>query len=340
MNLWQFARTRDRWFLSLSALFGLVAARDLLRLEVFKVALVVTIIWSAWLAIGRYGSKNKSRRLFGNPDLRPLDPNEKQWRRTLSKSERENLEIWELLTEKRFPLSEALEFVERHREANREDDGTDPNEAEKAAYLAEQQFAEMEKKELAVSSVSRAMKVLEPETGKLLWLKLQAVDDGDDDDLAFAAPVRCTIWSEEPTADGGGSASFASLGAVIGFPPDADAATPMFWESAPLKFKRMFRSRCLIDGICVANDSRERFELRIGDQVYTIMTKYLYWRTDVALDPDRQSLWVRISEMLSEGLKRSAEGEGGEDAGFHGMARIPAFVYRIPIARLLPSAHP
>ena len=138
----------------------------------------------------------------------------------------------------------------------------------------------------------------------------------------------------------GGSESFAYFGSVIEFPPDPDDSTAKFWDTAPSEFKSMFRSRCLAAGLSVADDSRERFDFPIENKVFTIMTKYHFWRTDVALDPDRQKLWVRISEMLSEAWL-SSSGENSEPQEiFEDYMRIPAFYDEIPIGRLLPTTHP
>ncbi len=340
LNAWRFSRTKDRWFLGLCVLFGLMVIRQSLPPLLFNVALVSALAWVVWLGVWRFHPRLRFRRLVGNPKLRPLDAEEREWRKSITGRERSKLEEWEMLTNRRFSHSEAIEFVKRQREQETESAArADSDKAEQAAFLAEQRAAEAEKKELAVAPLSQAMEVLEPGTGKSLWLKLHAVDDEDDEDLAFTAPVRCTIWEHEPRNDEGGSGSFANLGSVIGFPPDPDVITPKFWEGSPLAFKSMFRDRCLVAGIGVADDSRERFEFRIDDQVFVILTKYLFWRTDLALAPDRQTLWVRISEMLSEVWLPSPGGDD-QQATFDDFARIPAFVYEIPIGRLLPSIHP
>lgn len=280
--------------------------------------------------------------------LRPLTPEERQWRRTLSEKDRNDVETWELISEQRLSVSGAMNHLGNLREAGKKSatgaaergTGADSHKAAQEAYLAEQRAAEAEKQELAVAPLTKAMEILEPGTGQSLWLKLNAVDDEDDEDLAFTAPVRCTIWPYEPRNDEDGSESFAHLGSVIGFPPNPDDTTPKFWEESSLEFKSMFRNRCLVAGIGVANDGRERFEFRIEDKVFVIMTKYLCWRTDLALDPDRQKLWVRISEMLSEVWIASPGSDGDPQATFDDFARIPAFVYAIPISRLLPFTHP
>jgi hypothetical protein len=341
LNAWRFSRTKDRWFLGLCVIFGLMVVRQSLPPLLFNVALVGVLAWVVWLGAWKFHPKLRFRHLVGNPKLRPLDAEEREWRESITGQERSSLEAWEMFTKGRFSHSEAIEFVKRQRETEKENAaGADSHKAEQEAYLAEQRAAEAEKKELGVAPLTQATEVLEPGTGKSLWLKLHAVNDEDDEDLAFTAPVRCTIWQDEPRNEEGGSESFAHLGSVIGFPPDPDGTTPKFWEGSSLEFKSMFRSRCLVAGIGVANDSRERFEFRIEDKVFVIMTKYLFWRTDLALDPNRQKLWVRISEMLSEVWLPGLDGDGDQSATFDDVARIPAFVYEIPIGRLLPSTHP
>lgn len=341
LNAWRFSRTKDRWFLGLCALFGLMVIRQSLPPLLFNVALVGALAWVVWLGAWKFHPKLRFRSLLGNPKLRPLDAEEREWRKSITSQERSNLEKWEMLTKGRFSHSEAIEFVKRQREKeNQSAAGADSHQVEQDAYLAEQHAAEAEKKELAVAPLAQAMEVLEPGTGKSLWLKLHAMDDEDDEDLAFTAPLRCTIWPDEPRNEEGGSESFAHLGSVIGFPPDPDVITPKFWEESSLEFKSMFRNRCLVAGIGVADDSRERFEFRIEDKVLIVMTKYLFWRTDLALDPDRQKLWVRISEMLSEVWLPSPGGDGNQQATFDDFARIPAFIYEITVGRLLPSTHP
>jgi len=341
LNAWRFRKSHDQWFLGLTVLFGLMVFRPTAPPLLFSVALSVALAWVVWLGVWRFHPKLRIRRLLGNPKLRPLAVEEREWRKSISEDERGSLEWWEMITEKRLSLSEAIEYLELRRETEKDNAAKAARQkAEKEAYLAEQIATEAEKKDLAVSPQVQAMEVLEPGTGKSLWLKLHAVDQGDDADLAFIAPVRCTIWPDEPRHEGSGMVSFADLGMVIGFPPDSVDATPKFWETASPEFKSMFRGRCLVAGIGVADDERERFDFRIDDKVFVIMTKYLFWRTDVALDPDRQTLWVRISEMPSEVWISTPGGDGDPQTTFDDFARIPAFVYEIPISRLLPSTHP
>lgn len=341
LNVWQYRKSRDAWFLGLAVLFCLVAVRQSLSPLLFQVALVGAVAWVGWLSVWKFHPKLRFRRLLGNPKLRPVDAEEQEWRKTLSEKEGDHLDTWEILLEKRFSHAEAVEFVERHRETEKENAaGKNSQKAEQEAYLAEQRAAEEEKRELAVALLTQAVEVLEPGTGKPMWLKLDAVDDENDEDIAFTAPVRCTIWPHEPQNGEKGIESFAHLGSVIGFPPDPDDSTPRFWETASLEFKAMFSDRCLVAGIGVADDSRERFKFRIEERDFTIMTKYLIWRTDLALDPGQQKLWVRISEMLSEAWLPASGSEGDRQENFDDFARIPAFYYGIPVGRLLPTTHP
>ena len=175
----------------------------------------------------------KFRRLLGNPKLRPLNADERQRRKTLSEKERDHLETRELLTEQRFFTSDSIKGLKIMHEVDKES-ATRATEraAEQEAYLAEQRAPEAEKKQLAVAPLTKATEVLEPGTGKSLWLKLHVVNDEDDEGLAFTAPVRCTIWQDEPRNEEVGSESFAHLGSVIGFPPDPDSTTPKFWEGS------------------------------------------------------------------------------------------------------------
>jgi hypothetical protein len=159
------------------------------------------------------------------------------------------------------------------------------------------------------------------------------VDDPDDEESGM---VRCTVWPREPEADDVGRSSFLSLAAVIDFPAGASCAKPMFWESTFPEFKEMFKSRCLIADVGMMDDGRDRFEFRIEDRVFVIMTKYLSWQTALALDPDHQRVWVRISGMSSEIWGDTDDGQ----PKFIDFERIPAFVYPVPVDRLMPSTNP
>lgn len=97
----------------------------------------------------------------------------------------------------------------------------------------------------------------------------------------------------------------------------------------------MFKSRCLIADVGMMDDGRDRFEFRIEDRVFVIMAKYLSWQTALALDPDYQRVWVRISGMSSE-----IWGDTDGQPKFIDFERIPAFVYPIPVDRLMPTINP
>lgn len=334
MNAWRFHKTRDRWFLGLGVLFGLAAFRREMPEPVYLTALGVVVLWVLWLAAWKFVPALRIRRAFGNPKLRSLGAEEREWRGKLTTTERGKLETWEMLVEKRFTMAEAIAFLENQRESKPQSVADIRHAAEKAAYEAEQRAEAAEQKEMEVTAVSSPMELVSSD-GARVWVKLDTVEDLDEDD-AFRAPIRCTTWAVRPAANDAGKVSFTSLAEAIHFPPN-DSIKRSFWESASGEFKRMFRSRCLVAGIDVADDGRERFDFQIEDRSFVIMTKYLGWRTDLALDDDSQRVWIRISGMNSE-VWSAPDDDGASQ--FDDFARIPAFLYAIPADRLMSSVRP
>ena len=102
----------------------------------------------------------------------------------------------------------------------------------------------------------------------------------------------------------------------------------------------MFKSQCLIADVGMMDDGRDRFEFRIGGRSFVIMTKYLSWQTALALDSDQQRVWVRISGMSSELWGEADDEHGNPQPKFLDFERIPAFVYPVPVDRLMPSTNP
>lgn len=339
LNGWRFYKTRDHWFLGLGLLFGLGLFQRKMPEAVFNVALVILLLWVGWLSAWRLVPALRIRKAmqkaFGNPKLGPLSTEELEWRKSLPKNQRDSLETLEIVYEKRFKMPEAVSFLESQRESDQESAARKAEyQLGMAAYEAEQRAAAAEEQELEISAATSPLEVVSA-SGSREWLKLDRIEGLDEDD-AYRAPVRCTVWLTQPKADDGGKPSFASLAEMIGFPPD-DTAGPTFWESASADFKNMFRSRCLVAGIDVADDGRERFDFRIGETTFVIMTKYLGWRTDLALDENQQRVWVRISGMNAETWSAP---DANKPSEFKDIERIPAFVYPIPVDRLMPSTHP
>lgn len=331
LNGWRFYKTRDLWFLGLGVLFALGAFNRAIPAPAFTVALGIALLWVVWLAAWRFVPALRIRKAFGSPNLERLNSEERDWRGNLPANERKRLEIGERWKGKRFTMPEAVGFLEGMREGDRE---STLHDVEQAAYEAEERSAAAEREDLETDAVNSALEAVSS-TGSREWLKLERVEDLDEDD-AYRAPIQCAAWAAEPAADDGAKVSFTGMTEVIGFPPD-DIAGRTFWASASPEFKRMFRSRCLVAGVDAASDSRERFDFKIEDKTFVIMTKYLGWRTDLALDDDRQRMWVRISGMNSE-VWSSPDVDGRSK--FEGFARIPAFLYPIPVDRLMPSMNP
>lgn len=317
--------------MGLGLLFALMAIRRAIPEPAFHAALAILMLWVIWLAAWRFIPALRIRRVFGNSRLPPLDAAERDWRNGLSMDDRASLEIHERLFEKRLTRSECAAILEVRSATSREDSR---HAAEKANYEAGLRAEAAERKDLEVIAIASPLE-FQAEDGSSCWLQLGRIDPKDPDE-AFRAPVRCTTWPNQAATRQPGNPTFLSLAESIAFPPD-EYGVPIFWESAPPAFKAMFRSRCLVSGVDVADDSRERFDLRIGQKAFTIMTKYLGWRTDLALDEDKRRVWVRISGMNTE-VWSAPDAEGRRI--FEDIARIPAFVYPIPADRLIPTSHP
>lgn len=88
------------------------------------------------------------------------------------------------------------------------------------------------------------------------------------------------------------------------------------------------------------DDGRQVFDYAIEDRTFVIRTKYLSWLADLALDDDRQRVWVRLSHVLAEIWSTDPEAEDDTDPEYEGPERIPAFLYSIPVTRLLPQHNP
>lgn len=289
--------------------------------------------------ISKFVANLRFRRMLGSPKLRPLDPEERRWRKTLSGEERENLLTWELLTEQRYSMPKAVGHVESFRDSNNQSIARASERAvEEEAFRATERAIEIENEELEIAPTISPLEVLELDAAARLWLKLEKVEDCEDEDLAYIAPLKCTVWTEPPQTGATGTISFTSLSSTLSFPPHD--VTLGFWESASQEFKNNFRNRCLAADISILSDTRERFDLQIEDRVFVIMNKYLCWRIDLALDQDRQTLWVRISGLRAEVWSQGSDPNDAEQSKFEAFEGVPPFSYPIPVSRLLPSVNP
>lgn len=338
LNAWRFHKSRDPWFLALCLLFALSTVRVRLPEVVFNSLLVPLVVWLVWLAAFKFIPSLRMRHLMGNPKLVALTSEERKWRGTLDADERRSLEMWEMLTKKRFSTVEAIEFLERHRQLEAENEASRAKEAaEQEVERAKEQAIEDEKREMQVVAVSSPLEVVMTDQSRF-WLKLDPIEYREDDD--YGAPVRCTVWSTPPEAGGAGASSVLGLAEAVSFQAaETVDGKPEFWASRSAEFKKMFRKRCLIADVGMADDGRERFNYQIGEKKFVIMTKYLFWRTDLALDDDRQRVWVRVSGLLSEVWNGDLEAES-ESAEFEDFEMIPAFVFPISIDQLMPSVNP
>jgi hypothetical protein len=101
-----------------------------------------------------------------------------------------------------------------------------------------------------------------------------------------------------------------------------------------------FQHRCVMAGLRVSDDSRERFPLTIGGRVSIIVTHYRSWKVDLAVDEDGRRIWVRVSELYAEIWEGDPLGENSEAAEWKNLERIPAFYYSLPIEEFLPVTSP
>lgn len=87
-----------------------------------------------------------------------------------------------------------------------------------------------------------------------------------------------------------------------------DHATPViFWERAPEAWKTVLRESCLITDVEALLDSRERFELPVGEESVTMMLKYQGPALDLAWWEQEKVFIVRARQMHYEVWKPAAE---------------------------------
>jgi hypothetical protein len=283
-------------------------------------------------------------RALGNPKLRNLTHEESRWRSSLPAEDRDDLELLELVQGERSPFQEARDYIKEKLERKRSDSEQAARRATEteAAQAIEREF-ELEDRELSASAVTTPTEVTPAPGGPSCWLKMEAIDDPDDD-RGYVAPVGFTLWDDNPDRGKPPDSWIVSLFHVIGFPPDEGVpftgGAPIFWKSSPTEIRELFRNRCLVAGVRMDDDGRQVFDFPIEDRTFVIRTKYLSWLADLALDDDRQRVWVRLSQVLAEVWSSDPEAEGDADPDYEGPERIPAFLYPIPVTRLLPQHNP
>lgn len=74
----------------------------------------------------------------------------------------------------------------------------------------------------------------------------------------------------------------------------------IYWKEAPEIWKKAMEDHCLIAGVINLLDSRGRYDLKIGENLHTIMLKYQGPSIDVAYLAESSSFIIRISQMYHE----------------------------------------
>jgi hypothetical protein len=110
--------------------------------------------------------------------------------------------------------------------------------------------------------------------------------------------------------------------------------TAIPWSKAPEAWKRSFMDRCILANVQTINDSRSRFEMRIGTDRHIIMTKYLDYRVDVALAADGRYALVRVHGLRAEKWEDDTENPGEQK--FIGYDPVQPFCISIPVDHILP----
>jgi hypothetical protein len=343
LNGWRFLRTRDYWYLGLGLLFATGFARDYLPPPVFALAITAVALWVAFLTLRRRSPHQRMIRALGYPRLRKLTPEESRMRDSLPTEDRDNLDLLELIQGERLPFDAARDYIEQERERKLLDsEQAATRAAETEAEQAIEREFEQEDRELSESAASSAIEVKPSPSVPSAWLKIETIDDSDDD-LGYMAPVSLSIWDDHPDRGKAAGSWIVSLFHVIGFPPREDQPVkgdvPIFWKSSPPAIRELFKNRCLVAGVRMNDDGRQVFDYAIEDRTFAIRTKYLSWLADLALDDDRQRVWVRLSHVLAEIWSTDPE-EDDSDPEYEGPERIPAFLYSIPVTRLMPQHNP
>ena len=318
LNGVRFYHRRKTRFLVLSVLFTVLAARNWVVIPLIWVmsALVIFLIVYALFRL--------KKRVLDVTPLLPLSAADETWRKSLSEDDQLKLIVSELSLERRLTKDEAVQRLTGKTTAE--------NELEEAHAK--------ELRDLEITPVTQPLKFIAP-TGSCGWLRIDSVQDPQDEDGGYLAPVRCQTWVEDPALGSAPQVSYTSLHSVVSFPPAEAglASQPRFWTEMEPDFQTMFKNRCLLAKVPMVDDGRERFDLEIGGRSFTIMTKYLYWEVDLSLDPDEQTLWVRFSKMHAEVWDEPKADSDGTPK-FRGMEQLRAFCYPVPVSGLLPTCQP
>lgn len=100
------------------------------------------------------------------------------------------------------------------------------------------------------------------------------------------------------------------------------------WASLPDPWMKAMRESCRITGATALLDSRNYYDLRLGDRVYTVREKYQGPQIDLAWLEADSTFLVRVSRMYAV----ADQGEGDiED--------LPPFVFDLPFSKLVLAAN-
>ena len=128
---------------------------------------------------------------------------------------------------------------------------------------------------------------------------------GREPEEAFAQdfPVLDT-WVADPDGTWWSTSTFLHPGALTAaLTPDGlpdSRGKVRFWSDAPAAWRRALGERCLLSGVRDLLDSRERFQLPVGDTEVTVTLKYQGPRLDVAWLEEDRALLVRAAGMVYE----------------------------------------
>lgn len=139
--------------------------------------------------------------------------------------------------------------------------------------------------------------------------------------------ARLADQTEAPAGNG-------ALAPVHKPPPPA-----VFWRDADLEIRDSFARRCLLKGLDLADDARERFRIRVGTEWVHVFTKYLGWKVDLAVSGDGRRVWVRVVGMSREIWTHDPCSEDEEEAAkatFSDLMLTRAFVYPLAVEEFLP----
>lgn len=349
LQAYRFKVTRQKWRVPMALFWCALAGYSITHSRWLVAALLATLAAALWLKSGGIWPLQLT---IDRLRLRRLSPEEEDFRRTLTKKERESLEFRETVTKQRYDLNETRDWVALSRQiAEEEKAAAAAREAEDADEHAEEEALEAENREMnAVGLIEsgnvrfelkRPTTIHTPEGEQTIppgeysgtvSLRPNRTESADD-----STPVECIFEFTQGDVRWR-TITWLGISSLSELQRPELAEKAVFWTDTPRQWKAAFQTRCLLADVTAFDDGRERFDLWISGSEFCVMTKYLTWQLALALSGDGCRLFVRVHALESEVWK---DGDSSNpDREFVDFRRVPPFCAELPIEALLPITEP